>query len=141
TFPSSGGDGEVILNTVPGETRIQFGCDPKLADELGLSTNRFRGTIGKFTVDGQDLPLWAFSQTNKECEGQFPVTPTRSIGYMFRPGGGHFTIVFSAYSSDGLLYFRGNPNNGDFVSVELRDGHVIFKVLCSTHTANTALAK
>uniref|UniRef100_A0A915BQN1 Laminin subunit alpha-2 n=1 Tax=Parascaris univalens TaxID=6257 RepID=A0A915BQN1_PARUN len=141
TFPSSGGDGEVILNTVPGETRIQFGCDPKLADELGLSTNRFRGTIGKFTVDGQDLPLWAFSQTNKECEGQFPVTPTRSIGYMFRdgfaqvhlptserPGGGHFTIVFSAYSSDGLLYFRGNPNNGDFVSVELRDGHVIFKI-------------
>lgn len=50
-----------------------------------------------------------------------------------RPGGGHFTIVFSAYSSDGLLYFRGNPNNGDFVSVELRDGHVIFKVLCSIH--------
>lgn len=84
TFPSSGGDGDVILNTVPGETRIQFGCDQKLADELGLSTNRFRGTIGKFTVDGQDLPLWAFSQTNKECEGQFPVTPTRSIGYMFR---------------------------------------------------------
>ncbi|VDM41107.1 unnamed protein product [Toxocara canis] len=84
TFPASADNEDVILNTVPGETHIQFGCDQKIANELGLSTNKFYGTIGQFTVDGQDLPLWAFAHTNKECEGQFPVTPSRSTGYMFR---------------------------------------------------------
>lgn len=38
------------------------------------------------------------------------------------------SLIFSAYSSDGLLYFRGNQSNGDFVCLELRNGRVVYKV-------------
>uniref|UniRef100_A0A183D458 LAM_G_DOMAIN domain-containing protein n=1 Tax=Gongylonema pulchrum TaxID=637853 RepID=A0A183D458_9BILA len=134
-------DENVIFNTIPGETLIQFGIDSKLANELGLVTNKFFGTIGEFTVDGDSLPLWAFAQSNQACEGDFAAPESQAAGYMFRdgfaqvrlpsierPSGAQVTVIFSAYSPDGLLYFRGNQENGDFLSLELRDGHVLFTI-------------
>uniref|UniRef100_A0A914VG69 Laminin G domain-containing protein n=1 Tax=Plectus sambesii TaxID=2011161 RepID=A0A914VG69_9BILA len=37
------------------------------------------------------------------------------------------TVFFTAYSPDGLIYFRGSQDNGDFISLELRNGSVVFK--------------
>ncbi|MFH4977663.1 hypothetical protein AB6A40_004372 [Gnathostoma spinigerum] len=134
-------ENDVIFNTVPGETTIQLGCDPAVADELGLSTNRFYGTIGELTVDSENLPLWAFSMTNRDCEGDFAVPTTRASGHMFKDGfaqikmslaervsGSVVSVIFAAYSPDGLLYFRGSQTIGDFLSIELRDGRVVFKI-------------
>lgn len=77
-------DSDVIFNTVPGETKIQFGIDANLAKELGFSTNKFYGTIGGFTVDDAHLPLWSFSQSNQACEGDFAAPVTASTGHIFR---------------------------------------------------------
>lgn len=77
-------DDNVIFNTVPGETLIQFGVDAKLANELDLATNKFLGTIGEFTVDGETLPLWAFAQSNQACEGDFAAPESQATGYMFQ---------------------------------------------------------
>ncbi|OZC06693.1 hypothetical protein X798_06324 [Onchocerca flexuosa] len=134
-------DDSTIFNTVPGETLIQFGIDAKLSQDLGLATNKFLGTIGEFTVDGETLPLWAFAESSKACEGDFAAPESQATGYFFRdgfaqihlpsterPSGAQITVILSAYSPDGLLYFRGNQKNGDFISLELRDGHVLFRI-------------
>ncbi|VDM23270.1 unnamed protein product [Wuchereria bancrofti] len=109
-------DDSIIFNTVHGETLIQFGIEAKLSQDLGLATNKFLGTIGEFTVDGETLPLWAdgFAQIH------LPSTE--------RPSGAQITVILSAYSPNGLIYFRGNQENGDFVCLELREGHVVFRI-------------
>ncbi|VDL68883.1 unnamed protein product [Nippostrongylus brasiliensis] len=38
------------------------------------------------------------------------------------------TVVFNAYSPNGLLYFRGSETSGDFIALYLKNGHVVFKV-------------
>uniref|UniRef100_A0A1I7VMW8 Laminin alpha 1 chain n=1 Tax=Loa loa TaxID=7209 RepID=A0A1I7VMW8_LOALO len=134
-------DDSIIFNTVHGETLIQFGIDAKLSQDLGLATNKFLGTIGEFTVDGETLPLWAFAKSSKVCEGDFAAPESQATGYFFRdgfaqihlpsterPSGAQITVILSAYSPDGLLYFRGNRENGDFICLELRDGHVLFRI-------------
>uniref|UniRef100_A0A1I8EP61 LAM_G_DOMAIN domain-containing protein n=1 Tax=Wuchereria bancrofti TaxID=6293 RepID=A0A1I8EP61_WUCBA len=45
-----------------------------------------------------------------------------------RPSGAQITVILSAYSPNGLIYFRGNQENGDFVCLELREGHVVFRI-------------
>uniref|UniRef100_A0A0N5ATM8 Laminin subunit alpha n=1 Tax=Syphacia muris TaxID=451379 RepID=A0A0N5ATM8_9BILA len=131
-----------ILNSVVSETKIQIGCDKTTADKLQISTNKFRGTIGELVIDGELLPLWSFIETTDECEGAFAVSSDNSGGYMFRDGfaqvdlvtsevnkfGSRLEVQFSSYSPDGLIYFHGDPLQGDFVALELRDGRVIFKV-------------
>uniref|UniRef100_A0A915Q449 Uncharacterized protein n=1 Tax=Setaria digitata TaxID=48799 RepID=A0A915Q449_9BILA len=115
----------VIFNTVHGETLIQFGVEAKLSEDLGLATNKFLGTIGEFTVDGETLPLWAFAESSKTCEGDFASPETQATE---RPSGAQITVILSAYSPNGLLYFRGNQATGDFISLELRDSHVLFRI-------------
>ncbi|CAG9529626.1 unnamed protein product [Cercopithifilaria johnstoni] len=134
-------DDNIIFNTVHGETLIEFGIDAKLSQDLGLATNKFLGTIGEFTVDGETLPLWAFAESSKICEGDFAAPESQTTGYFFRdgfaqihlpsterPSGAQITVILSAYSPDGLLYFRGNQENGDFICLELHGGHVLFKI-------------
>ncbi|PIO58435.1 laminin G domain protein, partial [Teladorsagia circumcincta] len=38
------------------------------------------------------------------------------------------SVVFNAYSPNGLLYFRGSETSGDFIVLYLKDGHVVFKI-------------
>ncbi|EJW73936.1 hypothetical protein WUBG_15156, partial [Wuchereria bancrofti] len=144
-------DDSIIFNTVHGETLIQFGIEAKLSQDLGLATNKFLGTIGEFTVDGETLPLWAFAESTKVCEGDFAAPEGQATGYFFRqvsylkihlvdgfaqihlpsterPSGAQITVILSAYSPNGLIYFRGNQENGDFVCLELREGHVVFRI-------------
>uniref|UniRef100_A0A0N5CEW4 Uncharacterized protein n=1 Tax=Strongyloides papillosus TaxID=174720 RepID=A0A0N5CEW4_STREA len=136
------GDSNVIFNTVPGETKIGFGYEGEksISNLLSLKTDKFRGTVGEFVVDNEKVNLWDFSSSTKECDGGVsPFTPTTG-GFMFKDGFAQvhmttaerantmLTVEFSSYSKDGLLYFRGNPDVKDFVSLELRDGQVVFKV-------------
>lgn len=74
----------VIFNTVPGDTVIQFGCSKKVAETIGLATNKFLGVVGEFVVDNEIVPLWAFSGNSTGCEGHFAVPSSQTTGYMFR---------------------------------------------------------
>ncbi|VDN25599.1 unnamed protein product [Cylicostephanus goldi] len=38
------------------------------------------------------------------------------------------TVIFNAYSPNGLLYFRGSETTGDFIALQLKEGHVVFKI-------------
>lgn len=37
------------------------------------------------------------------------------------------TITLSAYSPNGLLYFRGSPETADFLAIQLENGAVVVK--------------
>ena len=144
--PTSAGIGEldvtndVILNTVPGETKIYIGYDnADLTNELGLTTNKFTGVLGELKIDGEQVPLWVFAKQSGHCDGASGAPLTAARGHFFRNGFAQvrmpmtersntlIKIVYAAYSPDGLLYFRGNKDNKDFVAVELRDGEVWVK--------------
>ncbi|KIH57709.1 laminin G domain protein [Ancylostoma duodenale] len=38
------------------------------------------------------------------------------------------SVIFNAYSPNGLLYFRGSETSGDFIVLQLKNGHVMFKI-------------
>lgn len=146
---------------MPGQTRLSLGLNqPDTAQELGLSTHYFHGTIGELNVDGIDVPLWVFASTVGGCDGESGPPTKMATGHMFRfvffrcPFHANFifsilsifsdgfaqvqlpmaervttmlTVQFSAYSPNGLLYFRGSPATGEFLSLELNDGAVALK--------------
>lgn len=75
--------GDLILNTVPGQTRIYVGHpSPQLAEEIGLSTNQFNGILGEMVVDGTTVPLWVFDSSSGNCDGASGPANTASIGHM-----------------------------------------------------------
>lgn len=78
-------NGDLIFNTLPGQTRIYVGHpNPQLTEELGLATNKFNGVLGEMIVDGVNVPLWVFDSSTGNCDGATgPPTPA-SIGHMFR---------------------------------------------------------
>ncbi|KJH49983.1 laminin EGF-like protein [Dictyocaulus viviparus] len=131
---------DVIFNTIPGETQVSMGTDAASATDMGLATNKFYGTIGSLVVDDVSIPLWAFSGSSSECEGAISPPQPTAKGYMFRDGFAQvelttfertvssITVVFNAYSPNGLLYFRGSEISGDFVTLYMKDGHVVFKI-------------
>uniref|UniRef100_A0AC35TJJ8 Laminin subunit alpha-2 n=1 Tax=Rhabditophanes sp. KR3021 TaxID=114890 RepID=A0AC35TJJ8_9BILA len=149
------GSNDVIFNTIPLETSIGFGFngDKKLVENTNLSTYQFRGTVGDLVVDGRRVNLWDFSYSSKECDGGVSAPVPITSGYMFSDGFAQvhlataerantmLTIEFSAYSKNGLLYFRGNPETGDFVSLELDNGRISFKVNLGNDSYVNVLSK
>uniref|UniRef100_A0A8L8JDH0 Laminin subunit alpha-2 n=1 Tax=Heligmosomoides polygyrus TaxID=6339 RepID=A0A8L8JDH0_HELPZ len=133
-------DGDVVFNTIPGETQISMGTDAASAEEMGLATHKFFGTIGSLSVDDISVPLWAFSSNSPECDGAISPPQPSVRGYMFRDGFAQvelavfertlssISVIFNAYSPSGLLYFRGSETSGDFIALYLKDGHVVFKI-------------
>lgn len=132
--------GDLIFNTVPGQTRIYIGHpNSQLAEELGLATNKFNGVLGEMILDGTNVPLWVFDSSSGNCDGASGPPNTASIGQMFRNGWSQIrfavtersnqmiTITLSAYSPNGLLYFRGSPETADFLAIQLEDGAVVVK--------------
>uniref|UniRef100_A0A1I8BDZ5 LAM_G_DOMAIN domain-containing protein n=1 Tax=Meloidogyne hapla TaxID=6305 RepID=A0A1I8BDZ5_MELHA len=131
---------DVIFNVIPGQTRLSLGLkDKSLAEELGFSTNKFLGTVGEMNVDGVNVPLWVFSKTEGMCEGATGPPVKTAIGHFFRNGfaqirfpmaersSSMLAVQFSAYSPNGLLYFRGSPTSGEFIGLELHEGAVALK--------------
>uniref|UniRef100_A0A8R1DFE1 Uncharacterized protein n=1 Tax=Caenorhabditis japonica TaxID=281687 RepID=A0A8R1DFE1_CAEJA len=137
-----GGDSEdsMIFNVAAGETTIDVGTDESTATEIGLVTNKFFGIVGKLRVDDTTLPLWTFQSTTNECEGANSPPKFAQRGHLFRDGFANvsmhvsertmsaITVTFNSYSPNGLLYFRGSEASGDFVSIFMSDGHVVFKI-------------
>uniref|UniRef100_A0A914BUS5 Laminin G domain-containing protein n=1 Tax=Acrobeloides nanus TaxID=290746 RepID=A0A914BUS5_9BILA len=128
---------DVILNTEPGKTRISIGhSSPTLASELGLATHQFNGVLNELTVDGQNVPLWVFASQNGNCDGSAGGPKPFVRGHMFRDGFAQIlmpmterrdtsiSIDFSAYSPNGLLYFRGSQETHDFIAIQLHNGGV-----------------
>jgi hypothetical protein len=77
--------GDLIFNTVPGQTRIYIGHPkPQLTEELGLATNKFNGVLGEMILDGGNVPLWVFDSSSGNCDGASGPPNTASIGHMFR---------------------------------------------------------
>ncbi|KAH7728640.1 laminin subunit alpha-2-like isoform X6 [Aphelenchoides avenae] len=131
----------VIFNTEPGHTRVYVGhTDARLTEELGLATNHFHGTLGEMVIDGSSVPLWTFDSTSGNCDGAVGPPSPRVTGHMLRNGFAQvrlpmnerantmITVTFSAYSPNGLLYFRGSRSTGNFVAIELQDGSVVVKM-------------
>lgn len=76
---------QLIFNTVPGQTRIYVGhVDAQLTGELGLTTNRFYGTLGEINIDGENLPLWVFDSSYGNCDGSAGLPTHVATGHMFR---------------------------------------------------------
>lgn len=136
----SDNQGNVIFNTIPGETTVDVGTTEATASEIGLISSKFSGIIGDLRIDEVTLPLWAFDSTTRECEGANSPPQVAQRGHLFRDGFANvtmhisertmsaITVVFNAYSPNGLLYFRGSEQSGDFVAVYLKDGRVMFKI-------------
>jgi hypothetical protein len=81
--PDVGGD--LIFNTAPGETTVSLGMqDAQMAEELGLATNRFYGTMGEIKLDGNTIPLWVFAATHGNCDGHLAPRQRSTTGHMFR---------------------------------------------------------
>ncbi|CAB3408759.1 unnamed protein product [Caenorhabditis bovis] len=139
-FVDGGDSDSVIFNTIRGETTLDVGTENETAAEIGLATEKFSGTIGGLKVDDVPLSLWAFEKTTPECEGAIAPPKVTQRGHSFKDGFANITmsvsertmsaitIVFNAYSANGLLYFRGSEQSGDFVAVFLKDGRVVFKI-------------
>nr|CAD2186502.1 unnamed protein product [Meloidogyne enterolobii] len=131
---------DVIFNVIPGQTRLSLGLrDKSLAEELGFSTNKFLGTVGELNVDGVNVALWVFSKTEGMCEGATGPPMKTATGHFFRNGfaqirfpvaersSSMLAVQFSAYSPNGLLYFRGSPTSGEFIGLELHEGAISLK--------------
>ncbi|CAL2029211.1 unnamed protein product [Caenorhabditis brenneri] len=139
-FVGNSNDDNSIFNTVPGETTIDVGTDESTAADIGLVSHKFNGIVGVLRIDDVPLPLWSFESTTGECEGATAPPKTSQRGHLFRDGYANIsmmvsertmsaiTVVFNAFSPNGLLYFRGSEKNGDFVAIYLNDGKVIFKI-------------
>ncbi|KAI6232973.1 hypothetical protein M3Y99_00957600 [Aphelenchoides fujianensis] len=95
--------GDVVLNTAANQRVFVGHPSPQLAEELGLSTNEFRGTLGEMVLDAT-----AFAQVRMATAERFKM----------------ISVTFSAYSKEGLLYFRGSPETRDFFALQLEDGAV-----------------
>src|SRR3569832_2364022 len=92
-------------------------------------------------MDGRRVPLWSFAENTEQCRGAISPPVVSKRGHMFRDGyaqladiGGqyqldrfHMTLIFAAYSPNGLIYFRGNHAEEDFISIELQDGHIVMQ--------------
>ncbi|KAI6208105.1 hypothetical protein M3Y96_00079500 [Aphelenchoides besseyi] len=128
--------GDVVLNTGPNQ-RVYVGHpSPQLTEELGLSTNKFRGILGEMILDGTNVPLWVFDSSSGDCEGNAGPPTSASVGHLFRNGFAQIrlqteeranqmvTVGFSAYSKEGLLYFRGSTESRDFLAIQLEDGAI-----------------
>ncbi|VDP42674.1 unnamed protein product [Soboliphyme baturini] len=145
TVRYDGGGMGAIFNTIPGRTALSLGvnADRKPA---AVKVSDFTGVVGQIVFDGQRVPLWNFI-VNERCEGSFPKTGTPAMetalqrGFLFRDGYAqvkpnglmydvrkfNIQVNFATYSESGLIYFRGDPNTKDFVSIELVEGHVVLQ--------------
>lgn len=140
---------------MPGDSRIYIGhTDPKLTEDLNLVTNRFHGILGEINIDDNNVPLWVFDKSTGFCDGSAGPQIQTSSGHVFKYFKNYFyaiiknyfrngfaqirmpmndrassliSVQFSAYSPNGLLYFRGSSSIGEFVAISLRQGTIEFK--------------
>lgn len=104
---------------------------------------RFTGCIHEVFFDSQKIGLWNFA-TSAGCNGcvegiievydhnVFFFDAQSSYGFMdqiARYNREKYSIAFdfSTFDENALLFFAGNPDTGDFVSISLQDGRVLYQ--------------
>lgn len=87
-----------------------------------------------------------FDSSTGECDGAPGLPASSSAGHMFRDGFAQVrmpmteraqtmvSVTFSAYSKNGLLYFRGCPQTRDFFAIQLEEGHVVVRARIAGQT-------
>ncbi|XP_075525225.1 wing blister isoform X1 [Dermacentor variabilis] len=110
------------------------------AQELTATT--FVGCLHEVILDGKQVGLWNFL-TNEGCDG-CKSGPTEDVdpsafhfkgdGYSILPqirryqsGSYYISLLIKTFDEDALLFICPNPDTGEFVSLGLRGGHVVFQ--------------
>ncbi|GFV46525.1 laminin subunit alpha-1 [Trichonephila clavipes] len=119
-----------------------------------LKARNFAGCLSDVILEGKKVGLWNFI-TNQGCDGckeglvlvfmvlvlvvaaevaDFTAYSFRGDGYAILPQIKRYkkrsyvvTLRFKTFDEDALLFFAPNNENGDFVSLELRDGYVVYQ--------------
>ncbi|KAL3869140.1 hypothetical protein ACJMK2_041857 [Sinanodonta woodiana] len=127
------------------------GVPANLEIHQSQTKNNFTGCIGSLTVDGQPVGLHNFNTTIQNgCSGCEEV-PAASPGvnvYQFNGNGYTVTaqvriprqisfnmvLEFKTYWENATLFFAGNSSSGEFTSVELQNGQVVFQFYLGANT-------
>ncbi|XP_064605903.1 laminin subunit alpha-2-like [Liolophura sinensis] len=146
-------DVELSGTSPPGFSLLTFGNSSQLyvagvpADyqtPQGVSSQNFTGCIGDVFFNHQRIGLFNFRTSSEFCSAclQAPsVSPPVSGVYQFDGAGYAALPGFEPYSStryvislefrtvweNALLFLSANPDSGDYLSLELRDGRLMFQ--------------
>ncbi|KAJ8033997.1 Laminin subunit alpha-2 [Holothuria leucospilota] len=109
-----------------------------------VTTQNFEGCMGEVIFDGAPIGLWNFESAEGECQGCGVSPPTfqkeKGFGFdgtgyaMIRaPSSFRADVVYLAFdirtlSQNALLFFMSSADQGDFVSIELKDGKPVTKL-------------
>jgi len=108
-----------------------------------IKTKKFNGCLYEVTLDGKRIGLWNF-KTASGCHGcmEGATEPRDPATFQFK---GHdsyallyqitnynvqkylIALQFKTFDENSLLFFSGNPNTGDFISITLQEGHVLYQ--------------
>nr|XP_042897336.1 laminin subunit alpha-1 isoform X3 [Parasteatoda tepidariorum] len=107
-----------------------------------LKARNFAGCLYELVLDGKKVGLWNFV-TNQGCDGckegaaevaDFAAYSFRGDGYAILPqikryNKRYYVIAlhFKTFDEDALLFFSPNNESGEFVSLELRGGYVVYQ--------------
>ncbi|XP_041356954.1 laminin subunit alpha-2-like isoform X2 [Gigantopelta aegis] len=108
-----------------------------------VSSKNLTGCMGAVVIDGNGVGTFHFKESAPSCKAcsDVPRVPVSSNEYHFdgkgyskMPRASRFrseriniAFEFKTYWENALFYFSGNPEMGDFISVELREGKVVFQ--------------
>ncbi|XP_071118715.1 laminin subunit alpha-2-like [Haliotis cracherodii] len=125
------------------ESDVFFGgVDAKFDTPPGISRRNMTGCIGDMKVDRKAVGMYNFKNTSASCRpcNEVPTRPISTNEYHFDGTGyvekdrdsyrsDRINVAFSfkTYWENAMLHFSGNPDMGDFMSIELRDGKVMFQ--------------
>ncbi|OQV23620.1 Laminin subunit alpha-2 [Hypsibius exemplaris] len=117
---------------------------PNSIDIPEIQSRGFFGCLGQVAIDGQSIGLWNY-KTNEGCAGCAAGVAETGDGTSFRFNGNGFAsapqikrynnkrytiaLTFRTFDENALLFLCANDKEpmGDFISLELRDGKVVFQ--------------
>lgn len=108
-----------------------------------LVSRTLRACIYEVILDGKPVGLWNF-QTSTGCEGckegatetiDFSAYQLKGDGYAILPQIKHYdkdiyqvSLSFKTFDENSLLFMAPGSKNGDFVSLELIDGYIVYRL-------------
>lgn len=109
-----------------------------------LRSRSFAGCLYEVILDGRQVGLWNFT-TNKGCDGckEGATEPKDPSTFQFKGEDSYailsqikrydkkkylLSLQFKTFDEDALLFFTANQVTGDFVSLFLKDGKVVYQV-------------
>ncbi|KAI1284885.1 Laminin subunit alpha-2 [Halotydeus destructor] len=122
-----------------------------------LRTRKFSGCLYELSLDGKQIGLWNF-KTNQGCHGcKEGASEPKDPGIFQFKGDQSYAILsqiqrydkrkylvslqFKTFDEDALLFFAPNTVTGDYVSLTLREGHVVYQFNLATSARLTLTSK